>query len=82
MLKFFAISSIYGLAILIPLDVTESNLDGKDGFSNLDNLTISNLHDKSGRFWAHAVYTVLLTILIMGVLWVEYQHYVTIRDEW
>lgn len=80
--KFFIISSFYGLAILLPIDITDSNLKDSDGFSSLDRLTVSNLKDGSSRFWAHTVYTWLMALLIMGVLWNEYQYYILIREEW
>ncbi|EDO34123.1 predicted protein [Nematostella vectensis] len=64
----------YGIIVLLPL-----NLHGGLHLSGLDKLTMSNMHEKSTKAWAHLVGVWAYTLIICYLLYKEWQVYLVYR---
>ncbi|XP_058095114.1 calcium permeable stress-gated cation channel 1-like [Magnolia sinica] len=79
-LKIFVPITFFAFAILVPVNWTNRTLeDSKVIFSDIDKLSISNIPDKSHRFWTHLVMAYAFTFWTCYVLLKEYEIVATMR---
>ncbi|GAB4830819.1 Calcium permeable stress-gated cation channel 1 [Ancistrocladus abbreviatus] len=79
-LKIFIPITFLALAILVPVNFTNSTLAlANVTYSNIDKLSISNIPLGSQRFWAHIVMAYVFTFWTCYVLLKEYEMIATLR---
>ncbi|CAN6445678.1 unnamed protein product [Victoria cruziana] len=80
-LKIFVPIMLFSLAILIPVNRTDHSITrGVNGtFSEVDKYSISNVENKSDRFWSHLVMAYAFTFWTCCVLLKEYEKVATMR---
>ena len=72
----FCVFGIFAVPILIPL-----NYLGQHAATGLNTWTLGNVTD-TGRFWAHVVFSYLLTGLVVLYLRKEMRYYIYLRDRY
>ncbi|KAL9236594.1 hypothetical protein vseg_011243 [Gypsophila vaccaria] len=79
-LKIFVPVTLLSLVILAPVNYTNDTLESlKVTFSAIDKLSISNIHLRSSRFWAHIVMEYAFTFWACFVLYKEYARVTSMR---
>ncbi|GAB4826544.1 hypothetical protein Ancab_033438 [Ancistrocladus abbreviatus] len=79
-LKIFVPITVLALAILVPVNLTNSTLAlANVTYSDVDKLSISNIPLGSQRFWAHVVMAYAFTFWTCYVLAKEYERIATLR---
>ncbi|XXG90569.1 hypothetical protein AAC387_Pa12g2302 [Persea americana] len=72
-LKVFVPITFLAFAILVPVNWTNATLEGSNvTFSNIDKLSISNVPNKSQRFWTHLVMAYAFSFWTCYMLYKEY----------
>ncbi|KAF1959527.1 DUF221-domain-containing protein [Byssothecium circinans] len=70
----FVTLAVAGCALIIPVNVTRSNRDGKTVNSAIFLMTPKNLGGKNGKaYWAFVVFAYLVDIIVCGFLWWTYR---------
>ncbi|XP_052203307.1 calcium permeable stress-gated cation channel 1 isoform X7 [Diospyros lotus] len=79
-LKIFVPITCLALIILVPVNWTNSTLElAKVNYSNIDKLSISNIPNRSQRFWAHILMAYVFTLWTCYVLQKEYEIVASMR---
>ncbi|XP_044461629.1 calcium permeable stress-gated cation channel 1-like [Mangifera indica] len=83
-LKIFVPIALLAWAVLVPVNFTNSTLDAAAELSHvtasdIDKLSISNIPQKSPRFWAHIVMAYVFTFWTCYVLMKEYEKVANMR---
>ncbi|KAG9447631.1 hypothetical protein H6P81_013759 [Aristolochia fimbriata] len=79
-LKIFVPITLLAFAVLVPVNWTDNTLSKSNiVVSDIDKLTISNIQNKSPRFWTHLVMAYAFTIWACYVLLREYEIIATMR---
>lgn len=68
---------VYGLCVLVPI-----NSVGKNNLTQFEKYSASNVADGSSMLWAHFVGAYLFTMVLMYMLYKEYQKYVELRQQY
>jgi hypothetical protein len=84
-LKIIFFSGIFCLGALIPLAVTDKNIqlnrDANNGTTKLDKLAMTNIQNKSQRIWAYLIGMYVVSLVTFYVLNQTYRHVIKIRSE-
>ncbi|KAG5561321.1 hypothetical protein RHGRI_004372 [Rhododendron griersonianum] len=79
-LKIFVPITLLAWAILVPVNWTNNMLDGDNViFSSIDKLSVSNIPQRSHRFWAHIIMAYIFTFWTCYVLRKEYETVASMR---
>ncbi|KAK4259048.1 hypothetical protein QN277_005423 [Acacia crassicarpa] len=82
-LKIFVPIAFLAWAVLVPVNFTSGGLEGAKitnvTSSDIDKLSISNVHEKSERFWGHIVVAYAFTFWTCYVLFKEYEKVAIMR---
>ncbi|XP_020571249.1 calcium permeable stress-gated cation channel 1-like [Phalaenopsis equestris] len=79
-LKIFVPIAFLGFAILVPVNYTNDTLETmKVEYSDIDKLSISNIPNRSDRFWTHLVMAYGFTFWTCYVLLKEYENVTLMR---
>ncbi|EFJ23221.1 hypothetical protein SELMODRAFT_150725 [Selaginella moellendorffii] len=73
-LKVFVPLMLLGFLVLVPVNVTDSNIQtGKIFGTDIDKISLTNIREKSPRLWAHVVMTYVFTAWTCFMLFTEYK---------
>ncbi|XP_010924075.1 calcium permeable stress-gated cation channel 1 isoform X1 [Elaeis guineensis] len=79
-LKIFVPITILAFAVLVPVNWTNTTLENsKVEYSDIDKLSISNIPNRSQRFWAHLVMAYVFSFWTCYVLFKEYEIIASMR---
>ncbi|RZC04778.1 Calcium permeable stress-gated cation channel 1 isoform E [Glycine soja] len=82
-LKIFVPIAFLAWAVLVPVNATSTGLEsaGRDNItsSDIDKLSISNVHSRSERFWAHILVAYAFTFWTCYILLKEYEKVASMR---
>eukprot|EP00698_Gefionella_okellyi_P019298 TRINITY_DN589_c0_g2_i1.p1 TRINITY_DN589_c0_g2~~TRINITY_DN589_c0_g2_i1.p1 ORF type:complete len:737 (-),score=128.55 TRINITY_DN589_c0_g2_i1:557-2767(-) len=85
-LKLFAVASLYGFIVLVPINATGNNIDvGSSGNSTLDGfdlLSMSNIPTGSPRIIAHFLAAFLISVFAYYLLYQNCQQYLQLRVQY
>eukprot|EP00850_Spirogloea_muscicola_P008191 SM000043S15819 [mRNA] locus=s43:323436:330226:+ [translate_table: standard] len=79
-LKIFVPIAFAGLVVLVPINETDNflpelaiqNANSNFTYTNIDRLSVANVHDGSDRLWAHVLFTWVFSAWVWLMLWLEY----------
>ncbi|KAJ7296707.1 hypothetical protein O6H91_09G007100 [Diphasiastrum complanatum] len=73
-MRLFAISTILGVCILVPVNYTDTQVRRGNETDQLDYFTIANVKNGSNRLWVHFSALYILSIVAYCLLYLEYKH--------
>ncbi|XP_057453324.1 CSC1-like protein At3g54510 isoform X2 [Lotus japonicus] len=77
-IKFFAVASLVGLVVLVPINYDAEVVQNKRYFT-MDSFTISNVSRGSSRLWVHFACLCFLSLYGMYLLYKEYEEILILR---
>ncbi|OZJ03349.1 hypothetical protein BZG36_04208 [Bifiguratus adelaidae] len=73
----FTLFTIVGAPLLMAVDGT-----GNNSQTGVASITISNISIGSGRYWAHLIIAVLISVCTIALIFYEMQKFIRFRQEW
>ncbi|QHO05610.1 Calcium permeable stress-gated cation channel [Arachis hypogaea] len=82
-LKIFVPIAFLAWIVLVPVNWTSTGLEGAKNItsSDIDKLSVSNVHSRSERFWGHIVMAYAFTFWVCYILLKEYEKVASMRLE-
>lgn len=77
--QLFGVCTIFGIAILLPVNFTASEDSNLDAFNSM---AMGNIPDQSHRFWAHLIIAYFFAFVFYHLSWKTWKEYIALRAQY